>query len=45
MTKLGWTPQYDLKGLVKEMVAADVQNFQKEQLLKGAGYLIKNQYE
>jgi GDPmannose 4,6-dehydratase len=28
MTKLGWTPQYDLKGLVNEMVAADVQNFQ-----------------
>lgn len=43
--KLGWKPKYDLKGLVKEMVAADIDLFQKEKLLKDAGYTIKNQYE
>jgi GDPmannose 4,6-dehydratase len=44
-SKLGWSPKYDLKGLVKEMVAADVELFQKEKLLKNSGYLIKNQFE
>jgi len=28
-TKLGWEPTYDLNALVKEMVAADVQEFKK----------------
>jgi GDPmannose 4,6-dehydratase len=45
MTKLGWRPKYDLQGLVKEMVAADVELFMKERLLKEAGYAIKNQFE
>lgn len=45
MTKLGWKPKYDLKMLVEEMVAADVENFRKEKLLKDSGYTIKNQYE
>jgi GDPmannose 4,6-dehydratase len=45
MTKLGWKPKYDLKGLVSEMVAADVELFQKEKLLKESGYKIKNQFE
>jgi GDPmannose 4,6-dehydratase len=44
-TKLGWKPKYDLKGLVEEMVAADVELFKKEYLLKEAGYEVKNQYE
>lgn len=44
-TKLGWTPKYDLAALVKEMVAADVNHFKKETLLKAHGYTIKNQYE
>jgi GDPmannose 4,6-dehydratase len=43
--KLGWRPKYDLKGLVEEMVTADVELFEKERLLKDSGYLIKNQYE
>lgn len=43
--KLGWKPKYDLKGLVSEMVAADVDLFQREKLLKASGYIIKNQYE
>ncbi|MCX2494163.1 GDP-mannose 4,6-dehydratase [Pedobacter sp. PF22-3] len=44
-TKLGWVPKYDLAALVKEMVAADVDHFKKETLLKSHGYTIKNQYE
>jgi GDPmannose 4,6-dehydratase len=43
--KLGWKPKYDLKALVSEMVAADVDLFQREKLLKASGYSIKNQYE
>jgi len=45
MNKLGWKPKYDLEALVKEMVAADVELFMKEKLLKEAGYAIKNQFE
>lgn len=44
-TKLGWEPKYDLAMLVKEMVAADVDHFRKERLLKESGYVIKNQFE
>jgi GDPmannose 4,6-dehydratase len=44
-TKLGWKPKYDLAGLVKEMVAADVDLFRREKLLKDSGYSIKNQFE
>lgn len=43
--KLGWKPKYDLQGLVSEMVAADLELFRKEKLLKDSGYTIKNQYE
>ncbi|MGN8059897.1 GDP-mannose 4,6-dehydratase [Pedobacter sp. 22163] len=44
-TKLGWEPKYDLAGLVKEMVAADVDHFKKEKLLKENGFYIKRQFE
>ena len=43
--KLKWSPKYDLKGLVEEMVNADVELFMKEKILKDSGYMIKNQYE
>lgn len=43
--KLGWRPKYDLAGLVKEMVAADVELFRREKLLKDAGYKVLNQFE
>ncbi|RZA01943.1 MAG: GDP-mannose 4,6-dehydratase [Sphingobacteriaceae bacterium] len=43
--KLGWKPKYDLQGLVKEMVAADLNLFERERLLKNSGYTIKNQFE
>ncbi len=44
-TKLGWKPKYDLPTLVKEMVWADIELFRKDQLLKEAGFTIKNEYE
>ncbi|MDB4926292.1 GDP-mannose 4,6-dehydratase [Mucilaginibacter sp.] len=44
-TKLGWKPKYDLSMLVKEMVAADMDTFTKEKLLKDSGYVVKNQFE
>jgi GDPmannose 4,6-dehydratase len=44
-TQLGWIPKYDLQMLVSEMVAADVEHFRKEKLLKDYGYAIKNQFE
>jgi len=42
---LGWAPKYNLKELVSEMVAADVDLFKREKLLKDSGYAIKNQYK
>jgi GDPmannose 4,6-dehydratase len=44
-TKLGWEPKYDLEMLCSEMVASDIELFRRDQLLKDAGYEIKNQYE
>ncbi|PSL48932.1 GDPmannose 4,6-dehydratase [Chitinophaga niastensis] len=43
--KLNWKPKYDLAALVKEMVAADVELFNREKLLKDAGYKVLNQFE
>lgn len=43
--KLGWKPKYDLDMLIREMVAADVELFEKEKLLKDSGYAIRNQFE
>ena len=45
MTKLGWKPKYDVKMLCEEMVAADIELFKKEKLLKEAGFEVKNQFE
>ncbi|MGB8703987.1 MAG: GDP-mannose 4,6-dehydratase [Gillisia sp.] len=38
--KLGWSPKYDLRGLVQEMVKADLELFRKEKYLKKGGYKI-----
>src|SRR6476620_3656941 len=43
--QLGWKPKYDLNGLVKEMVEADIDYFRREKILKESGFSIKNQYE
>lgn len=44
-TKLGWKPQYDLVGLVADMMVSDIDHFKKDLMLKAAGYSIKNQFE
>jgi GDPmannose 4,6-dehydratase len=43
--KLGWKPKYDLKALVAEMVAADVQSFKQEKLLIESGFQVARQWE
>jgi len=43
--KLNWSPKYDLAGLVNDMMTSDVKHFQKERMLKEAGYSVKNQFE
>jgi len=43
--QLGWEPTYDLDGLIKEMVNADLKHFQKLQYLKKGGHDILNEYE
>ena len=37
-TQLGWTPQYDLAGLVSEMVNSDVERVKREIMLKENGF-------
>jgi len=44
-TQLGWAPQYTLAEMVREMVAYDMQVFQKEKILKAAGYTSIPKYE
>jgi GDPmannose 4,6-dehydratase len=44
-TQLGWVPQYDLAGLVKEMVATDIVLFKKELHLMDAGHAVYSQQE
>jgi GDPmannose 4,6-dehydratase len=44
-TKLGWVPEYDLQGLVRDMMENDVKLMQKEQYLKDGGYRILNYFE
>jgi GDPmannose 4,6-dehydratase len=43
--KLGWIPEYDLAGLVKDMVSSDINLMKKEQYLKNGGYQPKNYFE
>jgi GDPmannose 4,6-dehydratase len=44
-TVLGWKPKYTLDAMVKEMVAADIALFQKNKILKEAGFNILRQFE
>ena len=44
-TKLGWVPEYDLQGLISDMMQSDVKLMQKEQYLKEGGYRILNYFE
>ncbi len=43
--KLGWEPKYTVQSLCKEMVLADLELFGRENLLREAGYDIRNEFE
>lgn len=43
--KLGWVPEYDLEGLVIDMMQSDLKLMQKDQYLKDGGYDVMNYYE
>ncbi len=43
--KLGWEPKYDLQMMCSEMVQADIDLFRRDQLLKEAGFDVKNEFE
>jgi GDPmannose 4,6-dehydratase len=43
--KLGWEAKYTLAEMCSEMVRADIQVFQKDQLLKNAGFSVRNYHE
>lgn len=44
-TKLNWTPEYDLKGLVEDMMKSDVKLMKKETYLKKGGFEVLNYFE
>ncbi len=43
--KLGWEPEYDLAGLVKEMMESDLKLMKKDKYLKDGGYQTLNYFE
>jgi len=43
--QMGWEPKYNLQALCSEMVAADIELFKRDQLLKAAGFEVKNEFE
>ena len=44
-TKLGWQPKHDLTSLVKDMMAADVALFQRDEYLLKGGHKVYNYHE
>ena len=42
--KLGWVPQYDLQGLVKEMMQSDVEGSRRDEYLREGGHTILKNY-
>ncbi len=44
-TKLNWEPTYDLQALCSEMVRADIELFKRDEVLKNAGFEVKNEFE
>ncbi len=43
--KLGWEPQYDLKGLLGDMMVSDLQLMKREKFLNDGGFKTLNYYE
>lgn len=44
-TKLGWEPNYDLNGLIKDMMQSDVKLMKKDAWLREGGYRTLNYFE
>ena len=44
-TKLGWQPEYDLKGLVEDMMQSDIKLMKKDAWLREGGYRTLNYFE
>jgi len=43
--KLGWTPEFDLKSLVKDMMSGDIKLMKQDQYLKDGGFKTLNLFE
>jgi GDPmannose 4,6-dehydratase len=43
--KLGWYPEYDLDGLISDMIESDIKLMQRERYLKDGGYETLNYFE
>ncbi len=44
-TKLNWHPEYNLAGLVNDMMRSDIKLMKKETFLKNAGFRVMNYFE
>ena len=44
-TKLGWEPEYDLQGLITDMMQSDIKVMKKDAWLKEGGYRTMNYFE
>ena len=44
-TVLGWKPEYDLKGLIKDMMRSDIKLFKRDTYLKEGGFSVMNYFE
>lgn len=42
---LGWKPEYDLKGLIEDMMRSDIKLFKRDAYLKEGGFTIMNYFE
>jgi GDPmannose 4,6-dehydratase len=43
--KLGWKPKYNLQSMCSEMVVSDIELFRRDQILRDAGFEVRNEYE
>ncbi len=43
--KLGWEPEYDLNGLISDMMEGDIKLMKKESYLKDGGFRVMNYFE
>ena len=44
-TVLGWKPEYDLKGLIEDMMRSDIKLFKRDAYLKEGGFAVMNYFE